>query len=137
MPSELMLQWNDGSWEHRAFWGANNISYGSLGGSTRFYAGALPTAGHWARLEVPAVKVGLEGSTLTGMAFSLFDGRATWDAAGKTAGSGVLPPTDTIPPVITLTAPADSSIISGSLVTVSANATDNVAVVGVQFKVDG
>jgi len=26
MPSQIMLQWNDGaSWEHRAYWGANNI----------------------------------------------------------------------------------------------------------------
>src|SRR5262249_20267942 len=22
LPAELMLQWNDGSWEHRAYWGA-------------------------------------------------------------------------------------------------------------------
>jgi len=28
MPSEVMLQWNDGSWEHRAYWGANSITYG-------------------------------------------------------------------------------------------------------------
>jgi hypothetical protein len=34
-------------------------------------------------LEVPASLVGLEGLTLNGMAFSLFDGKATWDRAGK------------------------------------------------------
>ena len=29
-PSEIMLSWNDGtSWEHRAFWGADSIAYGS------------------------------------------------------------------------------------------------------------
>ena len=27
-PSEVMLQWNDGSWEHRAYWGANLIGVG-------------------------------------------------------------------------------------------------------------
>src|SRR5262249_33690962 len=28
-PSEIMLQWNDtSSWNHRAYWGANNISFG-------------------------------------------------------------------------------------------------------------
>src|SRR5205085_3739570 len=96
LPTEAMLQWNDGIWEHRAFWGANNISYGNVGTPSRFYAGPLPAAGAWARLEVPARQVGLEGSTLSGMALSLFDGRAAWDAVGKTAGSGVIaPPSDT------------------------------------------
>src|SRR5205807_2420780 len=71
LPTEAMLQWNDGTWDHRAFWGANNVSYGNLGTPSRFYAGALPPTGHWARLEVPASQVGLEGSTLTGMSFTL------------------------------------------------------------------
>jgi hypothetical protein len=137
-PTEAMLQWTDGSWEHRAFWGANNISYGIFGGPSRFYAGALPSAGGWARLEVRASQVGLEGSHLTGMAFTLFDGRATWDAAGKTAGSGgPPPPADTTPPVVTLIAPENNTIVSGASVPVSASATDNVAVAGVQFKIDG
>ena len=83
VPSEVMLQWNDGSWEHRAFWGANNILNGVSGTASRFFAGALPQAGQWTRLEVPASQVGLEGSTLKGMAFTLYGGRATWDYAGK------------------------------------------------------
>jgi hypothetical protein len=45
--------------------------------------GALPPAGQWVRLEVPASSVGLEGRVLTGMAFTLYGGRATWDHAGK------------------------------------------------------
>ena len=45
--------------------------------------GALPALGQWVRLEVPAAQVGLEGRTLNGMAFTLNDGRATWDYAGK------------------------------------------------------
>jgi hypothetical protein len=77
-PSEVMLQWHDGNngWEHRAYWGANDIGLGTNMGS-------LPATGQWVRLEVPASSVGLEGSTLDGMAFSLFGGRATWDHAGK------------------------------------------------------
>ena len=47
--------------------------------------GALPAAGQWVRLAVPAALVGLEGRTLNGMAFTLYDGRATWDRAGKSA----------------------------------------------------
>ena len=32
-PSELMLQWNDGSsWEHRAYWGSASIAWGTPGG---------------------------------------------------------------------------------------------------------
>ena len=46
---------------------------------SRRYMGALPAVGQWVRLEVPAAQVGLEGRTLNGMAFSLYDGRATWD----------------------------------------------------------
>jgi Glycosyl hydrolase family 9/Cellulase N-terminal ig-like domain len=82
-PSEVMLQWNDGSWEHRAYWGANNVNYGVDGTVSRHYMGPLPAAGQWVRLEVPASQVGLEGKQLKGMAFTLFGGRATWDYTGK------------------------------------------------------
>jgi hypothetical protein len=82
-PSEVMLQWNDGTWNHRAYWGANLLGWGTDGTVSRRYMGALPAAGQWVRLEVPASLVGLEGRTLNGMAFSLWGGRATWDHAGK------------------------------------------------------
>jgi hypothetical protein len=85
-PSEVMLQWYEPAtgWEHRAFWGADNLPWGTLGTNSRRYMGSLPQpVGEWARLEVPASMVGLEGRTLTGMAFTLYGGRATWDEAGK------------------------------------------------------
>jgi fibro-slime domain-containing protein/uncharacterized repeat protein (TIGR01451 family) len=84
-PTEVMLQWNDGSggWEHRAYWGANSIPFGANGTNSRRFMGALPATGKWVRLEVPASLVGLEGRTLNGMAFTLSGGRATWDHAGK------------------------------------------------------
>jgi hypothetical protein len=82
-PSEVMLQWNDGTWEHRAYWGANQIGFGADGTDARRYMGVLPAAGQWVRLEVPAGSVGLEGHTLNGMAYTLYGGRATWDNAGK------------------------------------------------------
>jgi RHS repeat-associated protein len=84
MPSEVMLQWfsNDTGWV-RAYWGANNISWGTDGTETRRHMWSLPAAGGWVRLEVPASAVGLEGKTINGMAFTLYDGRATWDKAGK------------------------------------------------------
>ncbi|MBA3241760.1 MAG: RHS repeat-associated core domain-containing protein [Acidobacteria bacterium] len=82
-PSEIMMQWNDGTWEHRAYWGANQIGWGTDGTNSRRYMGPLPAAGQWIRLEVPASQTGLEGSIVTGLAFTLYGGRATWDRAGK------------------------------------------------------
>jgi hypothetical protein len=83
-----MLQWRDadGSWEHRAYWGSNLIDLGSDSTGSRRYIGPIPVAGQWARLEIPAGLVGLEGKTINGMAFGLFGGRATWDRAGKVTG---------------------------------------------------
>jgi pectate lyase len=45
--------------------------------------------------------------------------------------------TDTQAPTVSMTAPANGTTVSGSSVTVSANASDNVGVSGVQFKLDG
>ncbi|MEW6305433.1 MAG: glycoside hydrolase family 9 protein, partial [Verrucomicrobiota bacterium] len=94
-PEEIMLGFNtteaQNSWEHRAYWGANAIHYGTDGTAGRTNLGALPPAGQWVRLEIPASKVGLEGLTLQGMGFVLYasgDSRATWDATGKSGGSG-------------------------------------------------
>ena len=81
-PSGVMLQWNDGTWEHRAYWGVNKILYGTTGTNSRRYMGALPPAGQWVRLTVSASQVGLQGSTLNGLAFTCLGGRATWDHAG-------------------------------------------------------
>jgi RHS repeat-associated protein len=81
-PTEVMLQWNDGTWDHRAYWGANQIGWGLDNTEQRRYMGALPPAGSWQRLEVRASDVGLEGRTVNGMAFTLYGGKASWDHAG-------------------------------------------------------
>jgi RHS repeat-associated protein len=90
MPSQIMLQWAEAAswWEHRAYWGANNIPWGVDGTNSRRYMGPLPAAGGWVRLEVPASLVGLEGYSVHGMAFSMWGGRATWDRAGKATSVG-------------------------------------------------
>jgi hypothetical protein len=85
MPRQVMLQWHDGSWEHRAYWGENLIPWGTDNTVSRQYMGPLPPPGRWVRLEVPAATVGVEGRIVDGMAFTLFDGTATWDRAGKRA----------------------------------------------------
>jgi hypothetical protein len=97
-PAELMLQWNDGSWEHRAYWGGNQLGYGIDGTASRRYMGPLPALGRWVQLKVPASQVNLEGSTLSGMAFTLYNGRAAWDAAGSlSAADGGSNPPQAIP----------------------------------------
>lgn len=57
--------------------------------------------------------------------------------AFTTLGAGAPPPTDSISPSVSITAPGNNATVSGSTVSVSATATDNVGVVGVQFKLDG
>ncbi|MDO8540978.1 MAG: glycoside hydrolase family 9 protein [Opitutaceae bacterium] len=85
-PTEIMLMWNDGSsWEHRAYWGANTLTYGKDRSAGRHPMGPLPPTGKWIRLSVPAQAVALEGVTINGMGFSHVDGRATWDNAGRAA----------------------------------------------------
>ncbi len=44
---------------------------------------------------------------------------------------------DTTPPTVSITAPVNNATVFGSSVTVSANASDNVGVAGVQFRLDG
>ncbi len=57
-PQEIMLQWNDGSWEHRAYWGDNKIDWGKDDQVSRKRIGDLPPVGQWVRLEVPVEQVG-------------------------------------------------------------------------------
>jgi RHS repeat-associated protein len=89
VPSEIMLQWytteTNGldSWEHRAYWGSNAISWGTNNTPSCWYVTNLPSAGSWTRLEVPASAVNLEGRVIQGMAFTLYNGRAAFDHAGK------------------------------------------------------
>jgi hypothetical protein len=82
-PRSIMLQFNDGTWEHRAFWGEDLIPFGSSGGPSRRSMGPLPKAGEWVRLEVEASQVGLSpGAVLNGWAFTQHDGTTYWDRAG-------------------------------------------------------
>ena len=89
LPQEVMLQWNDGAWDHRAYWGLSKIAVGVESTASLRYMGPLPSAAGWVRLEVPAYFVGVAGRDLSGMAFTLFDGGATWGAAGKRSPSWV------------------------------------------------
>jgi hypothetical protein len=113
MPREIMLSFAANNWEHRAYWGANEISYGSNNSAGRRYMGALPAAGQWVRLEVPAAQVGLEGQAITGLSFSLTNGRANLDLVGKG-----IPATSTTS--TTTTTPTTSTSTSTTSTTTSA-----------------
>ncbi|MBA4137254.1 MAG: glycoside hydrolase family 9 [Opitutus sp.] len=91
-PREIMISWNDGSWEHRAYWGANVITYGADGSAGRKRIAVLPENGKWVRLDVPASAVGLGGRKVRGMSFASVDGRAVWDLCGVRARNAPDPP---------------------------------------------
>jgi hypothetical protein len=80
-PSMVMLQFFDGSDWVRARWGSNRFSFGP---SIRI--GSVPATGEWVRLEVSAEALGLVGRRVEGVAFTLFDGEAAWDALGRVSG---------------------------------------------------
>ncbi len=82
-PKTVMLQWNDGQWEHRAFWGEDKISFGAGDVPGHRRLGDLPKLGEWVRLEVDAAHVGLPaGKLVNGWAFTQFDGTMFWDKSG-------------------------------------------------------
>ena len=82
-PKTVMLQWNDGIWEHRAFWGEDKIAFGAGDVPGHRRLGDLPKLGEWVRLEVDAAHVGLPaGKLVNGWAFTQFDGTIYWDKAG-------------------------------------------------------
>lgn len=82
-PKTLMLQFNNGNWEHRAIWGEDLIPFGTGGKENHLLMGPLPKAGEWVRLEVDVGRVGLHaGMVLNGWAFTQHSGTCYWDAAG-------------------------------------------------------
>ncbi len=86
-PRAVMVQVRaGGSWGHRAFWGDDVIELGTPGTAARRRLGELPAAGHWTRLSIPAGVIGLTKAEVSDLAFTLFDGRAAFDAVGGTGG---------------------------------------------------
>ena len=89
-PETVQLQFNNGSWEHRAFWGADKGHASGRNNASNLKMGELPETGKWIRLEVPAAKVGLPaGSEINGWAFTQFGGTVYWDKPGRVSRQGL------------------------------------------------
>jgi len=82
-PKTIQLQFNDGTWEHRATWGEDKAFLAGKHGAANHQMGKLPETGKWVRIEVPAKAVGLKpGAQLNGWAFTQVNGTVHWDKAG-------------------------------------------------------
>ena|GEM_PF-2013204 len=92
---------------------------------TPVYVGTLGSSYYNYQLasNSPGYKTGTDGLSL-GIA----------DPSGATGGGGSSDPT---PPTVSMTAPSAGASVSGTSVTLSATASDNVGVSSVQFKLDG
>jgi hypothetical protein len=84
----------------------------------------------------PAIQAGLNLSSTfnTDMSGTARPASGAWDLGVYAYGSTTA---DKTPPTVSITAPANGATVSGSAVTISANASDNVGVTSVQFKLDG
>lgn len=78
---------------------------------------------------------GLPASTTYSYTVSAFDASGN-NSAQSTPVSATTATPDTQPPSVSITSPANNQTVSG-VTSVTANATDNVGVVGVQFQTDG
>ena len=82
-PKEIMMQWFQNNWEHRAYWGKDKIAFGAAGEPSRREMGDLPETGQWVRLEVPVGRVGLDSNSgITGWSFDQVGGKVYWDKSG-------------------------------------------------------
>jgi chitodextrinase len=92
--------------------------------------------------QAPIASTGNTNYTFTGLACgtSYTRGVDAYDAVGNRSGQATISAAtdacDVTPPAVSITAPGDGSTVSGTI-TVSATASDNVGVAGVQFKLDG
>ena len=81
------------------------------------------------------VDTGLQASTTYTYTLAAYD--ATGNQSSQSASVSVTTSApDTTPPTVVISAPTSGAIVS-NVVTVSATATDNISVTGVQFKLDG
>ncbi len=122
--AQLTLRWSDSAHDQDGF----------------YIERAAGTTGTFTRIDDTAATVMTYVDTgLTGGATYCYRVQAYNSAgvSGYTNTACGTAPTDTQAPTVSVTAPKDGATVSGSSVTVSASASDNAGVVGVQFRLDG
>ncbi|HEX9368568.1 MAG TPA: Ig-like domain-containing protein [Vicinamibacterales bacterium] len=98
--------------------------------------GALDTSAPYS-VSWNTTAVGNGSHTLTAVARDILGAQFTSAPVTVTVNNAPPPPPpDTTPPTVSITAPASGATVSGTT-SVTASASDNVGVVGVQFKLDG
>jgi len=119
-------------------WTASTDNVGVTGYSVERCQGSACT--NFTQISTPGgtsySDTGLSASTTYRYRVRATDAAGNWSSYSSIASAATPTPLDTIPPTVTMTAPASGTTVSGTI-TVSANASDNVGVVGVQFKLGG
>ena len=91
-PLQLMLQLEVAGAKYRVCWGANLIALGVEGEASRLQQSAsLPNPGTWVRLSVPVDALKLADHEITGLAFTLYAGRACFGPVGLLRGDTEAP----------------------------------------------
>ena len=111
-------------------WAASSDNVGVSG--YRVYRGGTQIATTTATFYT---NTGLSPSTTYSYAVAAFDAAGNLSAQSSPASTTTPPPPDTTPPTVSITAPSNGATVKGT-VTVTASASDNVGVVGVQFLLD-
>jgi len=83
------------------------------------------------------INTGLSPSTTYTYAVAAFDAAGNLSAQSSPASATTPAAPDTTPPTVSITSPASGATVSGTATIVSASASDNVGVIGVQFQLDG
>ncbi len=82
-PSMVMTEFQTKDGWHHAYWGENKYPAKFRDKNSEQHIGNLPATGRWVTLEFDAFDIGLEdGGTITGMAVSIYGGRAWFDKIG-------------------------------------------------------
>src|SRR5439155_18380597 len=117
-------------------WGDPNVGSSSLNLSSTDLNNTLTSAsrGNFS-LKSTAVVIG-KAKVMSGFSNDVMNNSrgSSWDIGAYEYAGQAPAPSDSTPPSVALSAPANNATVSGSSVTVSANASDNVGVAGVQFK---
>jgi hypothetical protein len=116
------------------FSGSGSDPDGTISGYSWSFPGGIPSS---SSVGVPGQVIYPTAGTYTA-SLSVTDngGLTSASPATRTVTVSSTPAPDLNPPTVSMTAPANNATVSGS-VTVSANASDNVGVVGVQFLLGG